>query len=67
MNDTQLDALLNDNNALNWVLEQSIKAYDETNHKPSEIGRYNLSHIVVGVLKKLDSSTYDDIVNNELK
>ena len=66
MNDTQLDALLNDNNALNWVLEQSIKAYDETNHKPSEIGRYNLSHIVVGVslfffLKKLDSYFFPSI------
>ena len=62
MDESQLDALINDKAALTWVLEQSIDAYKDTMHKPSKVWRYNLSNIIVETLKKDDINRYNAIV-----
>ena len=62
LNNEQLDALINNGEALVKVLNKCILLYSETNHKPSEIWRYNLSNIIVATLKKYDDKWYSDIL-----
>jgi len=62
LNDEQLDALVNNQEALVKVLDKCKLLYSETKHKPSEIWRYNLSNIIVESLKKYDSKWYSDII-----
>ena len=69
MNDEQLNALFEKGNskALKYVLDQSITAYKNLMHKPSIVWRYNLSNVMLQILKRYDSKRYDRIVDEELK
>lgn len=65
LDDDQLEALLDEKNSevLQNILNKCIKLYNDTNHKPSEVWRYNLSNIIVGTLKKVNINLYNSIVN----
>lgn len=39
---------------VSWILEQAMILYEKTNHKPSEVWRYNLNRIVYSVMKRTD-------------
>lgn len=41
-------------NDIGWILDQAIQAYDITEHKPSEVGRYNLNRIVYSIMNRTD-------------
>lgn len=44
------------------IIDQAIKMYDATSHKPSEVWRYNLNRIVYRILK--DTQVYDALAQN---
>ncbi len=50
LNKDQLNSL--DAQDITFALDQAISAYVETNHKPSEVWRYNLNRIVYNVMHR---------------
>ena len=44
------------------IIDQAIKMYDATSHKPSEVWRYNLNRVVYRILK--DTQVYDALAQN---
>ena len=64
LSDEQLDALMKDKEACKIVLDLAINAYTDTMHKPSEIWRYNLSHIIDRLLSWLDGEGKKQIIDS---
>ena len=65
MSDEQINTILANPEACKVVLDLAINAYKETMHRPSHVWRYNLNHIIDGLLLKFSKD--GDISDKLLK
>jgi len=65
MSDEQINTILANPEACKVILDLAINAYKETMHRPSHVWRYNLNHIIDGLLLKFSKD--GDISDKLLK